>query len=90
MIEEFAFWGFQGFIAILLFIIRSLLKESNNHIKESLEERRQETNELRRELHEMKALLPQSYVLRDDYIRTMADFNRKLDRLLEHSSGGRR
>lgn len=90
MVEQIVFWVVQSFIGGLLLVVAYFLKRYEKQIDRSLEQHKQETDELRRELHSIQAMLPQSYVFREDYIRTMADFNRKLDRLLEHSNGGRR
>ncbi len=40
-------------------------------------------NKLERDVMEMKANMPLVYVFRDDYIRTMASFGNKLDKVLE-------
>lgn len=83
------FWAVQLFVAGLLAVIARFFSRYEKQIDKAIDQHKKETDQLRSELHEMKAAMPQTYVFRDDYIRTMADFNRKLDRLLEHSGGGR-
>lgn len=83
MMEQMVFWAVQGVISVLLTAVAYFLKATREQIDRDMSERKKETDKLRDELTEMKSSLPRTYVLRDDYIRTMADFGRKLDRLLE-------
>lgn len=87
MVEQAVFWVVQSFIGGLLLVIAYFLKRYEKSIDEALKQHKQETDTLRQEIYRMQSALPQSYVFREDYIRTMADFNRKLDRLLEHNGG---
>ena len=89
MVEQVVFWVVQSFIGGLLLVVAYFLKRYEKSIDDALKQHKRETDELRQEIYKMQSSLPQSYVFREDYIRTMADFTRKLDRILEHSNGGR-
>ncbi len=61
--------------------------------EEALERRKAQDEKIeavKDDLQAFKARLPQEYVLRDDFIRTMAGFDAKLDRLFEMLGSHRR
>lgn len=80
----------QGVIVTLLLVIGYFFKQTLAEIKGAIRDQRCETDELRKEFTDMKSSLPMTYVLREDYIRTMADFGNKLDRLLAANGVGKK
>ena len=79
----------QMFVALMVPFALWVLRD----MKRQIADRRDETRQLRDELNErdkehrtavekLHEMLPRQYVLRDDYVRTMASMDNKLDLLI--------
>jgi flagellar basal body-associated protein FliL len=55
------------------------LREMRESFRTEQKTQQQDIDKVRDDLAEFKASLPHQYVLRDDYVRTMINFDRKLD-----------
>jgi F0F1-type ATP synthase membrane subunit b/b' len=79
--------GFLGLLSYLLWglhkRIESDIKERKQEIKEIREEMRKKTDDLQKELNRVKETLPAGYVSKDEYVRTTAGMNNKLDKIME-------
>lgn len=71
-------------ITIMIGIIAYFLKQLHKQISDNNDERKREIEELRNDFDEMKEKMPFTYVLREDYIRSMAAFGNKLDKIHDH------
>lgn len=79
----------QGFVGGLLAIVGYFLNRTLQGLQSTLSEHKTKIDGLQQELMDLKCAMPVTYVLREDYIRTMADFGNKLDRLLAASNKSR-
>jgi len=64
----------SGLVAFYLKDVRRALREEQQTLDEDL-------SRLGRELARLEAGLPEKYVLRDDFVRTVVGFDHRLDRL---------
>lgn len=69
-------------VAVVGYLIAGLindLKEKNKDLEGKNTEAKKKAEQVERELLDFKAVLPKQYVLKDDYIRTISVFEKKLD-----------
>ncbi len=66
-------------IGIGIGVIGYFLKSLHRDIREKFAEAEKKIAQVERDFMEFKALMPRQYVLKDDYIRTIASFDLKLD-----------
>jgi hypothetical protein len=84
--EEMYKIGYTVLVALLsaaLGIIAYFLKDIRQNIKEKNVEQDEAIECLRDEFSNFKAMLPREYVLRDDYLRTTANLENKMDNLVK-------
>lgn len=72
-------WIIQTLILLAIGAIAYFLKEMKKTIDERLEKNECRIEALEKEVNNLKSDLPFVYVLREDFIRTMANVERKLD-----------
>ncbi|MED1851848.1 hypothetical protein P4V33_09300 [Brevibacillus borstelensis] len=71
-------------ITVMIGIVAYFLRRLDRQIMDNDRDRKREIDELRNDFDEMKEKMPFTYVLREDYIRSMAAFGNKLDKIHEH------
>lgn len=71
-------------LTCLIGVIAYFLKQLHKQITDNNNERKQEIDELRNDFDDLKERMPFTYVLREDYIRSMAAFGNKLDKIHDH------
>lgn len=64
----------------ILGIIGYFLKDIRSSIREQQKSNQEEIKVLRADLEELRAELPEKFVLRDDYIRTLSNLENKIER----------
>jgi hypothetical protein len=69
---------------ILLGVVAYLLRSLQARFEADMSSHKAEMSNMQREISELKSSLPLNYVLREDYIRTSASMENKLDRLLDN------
>jgi len=57
------------------------------NLKNNFEVQVQKTDNLKDQIHALETKLPEKYVMREDYIRTMASFQHKLDKTYDLMKG---
>jgi len=67
-------------------VIAFYLREVRRSLREDCGELAQELSGLRRDLARLEAALPEKYVLRDDFVRSVVAFDHKLDTLARELS----
>lgn len=72
----------QAAVMIVLAAMQMLITALGTVIWARDKERRQDLRELQQEHKKLLETLPQRYVLRDDYVRTMASVDNKLDQVI--------
>lgn len=73
----FLLFALSGIVAIAGFLIRNMVVDLKASVKEAVEK----AERAERNWMEDKARLPERYVFRDDYIRSISQFEYKLDGL---------
>lgn len=68
-------------VPTMMGIIAYFLKRLDNQISRSNDQVKQEIDGLRDDFEKFKDKMPFTYVLREDYIRSMAAFGHKLDKI---------
>lgn len=67
-------------------IIAYLLKDIRSDLKDHQKEQDQKIECIKNDVADFKAMLPRQYVLRDDFIRTTATLEAKLDKMVNDTS----
>ncbi|MDI3480805.1 MAG: hypothetical protein PWQ97_460 [Tepidanaerobacteraceae bacterium] len=80
-IYQFAFWLLTTVVSVALAAISYFIKDIRQTIKEKQEKTEKKIEDIGNEFMEFKASLPRNYVLRDDFIRTTATLEAKIDRM---------
>lgn len=70
-------------VGVLMGMVGFLLKDIRSSLKESEKDQKQELETLKRELGNFKTQVAHQYVHKDDYIRTTASFDKKMDDVFE-------
>lgn len=70
-------------LAALLAAVGALIAMQLRAIHRSLAERREEVKELQAKFDGLLEAMPRTYVMRDDYIRVISGFDKKLDLVIE-------
>jgi len=70
-------------ILTALAIIGYFMKDMRTSVKETFQKHEKRINGVEEKLQDIKEILPQRFVLRDDYIRAMSSFGAKLDKTHE-------
>lgn len=68
-------------LGVVVAAVGFLLKGLINGLKDDTRGAVEKTGRVERELMDFKAQLPRQYVLKDDYIRSMSNFEHKVDEL---------
>lgn len=83
-------WVVQLIITVIIGVIAYFLKETKNAIdkdiqdnKKDIEENKNEINSIKKEFNEFKENIPFHYVLRDDFIRSITNIDKKLDKIYD-------
>lgn len=76
-----------SFLSAAVGIIGYFLKDIKTSQKEKDEKQDEEIKSVKKDLADFKAQLPLDYVLRDDFVREISTFNRKMDRVIREVSG---
>jgi hypothetical protein len=64
-------------------LLESFIKAVNERFEKVENSTKQELETIKKEFNQFKADAPMIYVLRDDFIRAIGTFERKLDKMLE-------
>jgi len=89
--EEYVFWAVTGGVGLLGSVVAYLLKRSIDKIDKRIQENEERTREQEDKLNKTVSDLPFLYTLREDFIRSTAAQDRKLDQiitLLTNQKGG--
>ncbi len=70
-------------LTVLVGLLMFFLKGFQRSIRDRFKEDQERIEKIETELHAFKEKMPEKYVLRDDWLRTMAAFDAKLDRIQE-------
>lgn len=83
-------WIVQLIITIIIGVIAYFLKETKNSIdkdiqdnKKDIQENKTEINTIRKEFNDFKENMPFHFVLRDDFIRSITNIDKKLDKIYD-------
>lgn len=71
-------------LTALVGLVMFFMRDFRGSIREKFSEQDKKIDGVKDDLSEFKARLPQQYVLRDDFIRTITAFDTKLDRMGEN------
>jgi hypothetical protein len=82
-------WVLQTATMLGIGAIGFFLKTTMSEIKQQIRENAQRVDNLEKELDDLRSDLPFIYTTREDFIRTMNNVDKKLDRIHESMMGGR-
>lgn len=82
--NNWVFWGAQIVATIIIGILAFFLKRTFKNIDDI----KKEQEEYEKEFNNFKTNMPFVYTLREDFIRVVAGFDNKLDKILDRLSGG--
>lgn len=72
--------------SLMLGVVGYFLKDIRASINKSQEDQKGEIKELQNDLTKFKMTVAHQYVLKDDYIRTIASFDKKMDDVVDKIS----
>jgi uncharacterized membrane-anchored protein YhcB (DUF1043 family) len=84
VLNNWVFWGAQIVATIIIGILAFFLKRTFKNIDDI----KKEQEEYEKEFNNFKTNMPFVYTLREDFIRVVAGFDNKLDKILDRLSGG--
>lgn len=83
-------WALQTVTMLGIGVIGYFLKTSMTEIKGQIKENTQRVSSLEKELDDLRSDLPFIYTTREDFIRTMNNVDKKLDKIHDSMIGGGR
>ncbi|PZM65889.1 hypothetical protein SK3146_02496 [Paenibacillus konkukensis] len=83
-------WAMQTITMLGIGVIGYFLKTSMSEIKGQIKENAQRVSTLEKELDDLRSDLPFIYTTREDFIRTMNNVDKKLDKIHDSMIGGGR
>ncbi len=83
-------WAMQTITMLGIGVIGYFLKSSMSEIKGQIKENAQRVSSLEKELDDLRSDLPFIYTTREDFIRTMNNVDKKLDKIHDSMIGGGR
>lgn len=83
-------WAMQTITMLGIGVIGYFLKTSMTEIKGQIKENAQRVSTLEKELDDLRSDLPFIYTTREDFIRTMNNVDKKLDKIHDSMIGGGR
>jgi hypothetical protein len=83
-------WAMQTATLLAIAVIGFFLKTTMTEIKQQIKETATRVDELEKELDDLKSDLPFIYTTREDFIRTMNNVDKKLDKIHDLQIGGQR
>ncbi len=83
-------WALQTITMLGIGVIGYFLKTSMSEIKTQIKENAQRVSALEKELDDLRSDLPFIYTTREDFIRTMNNVDKKLDKIHDSMIGGGR
>lgn len=86
MIEEIGKYIIAGVVSAAIGIIGYLLKDIRSTLKERLDEHDEDIKDIKDDISKFKERLPQQYVLRDDFLRAIANLDNKVDNIIGEMS----
>lgn len=81
-------WAFLGVVTGIMGWLAYFIKQTLQEMKNKNEQQDAKIAEVQKELNNLKADLPLIYVTREDYIRTMNNIDKKLDKMCDHIMKG--
>jgi len=84
--EGWAGWIIQIVTTLAVGIIGFFIKRTLSHLEKASEQQGKRLDKLEDDYHKTLEALPLNYVLRDDFIRTVARLDDKLDKILDKIS----
>lgn len=81
-------WALQTITMLGIGVIGYFLKTSMSEIKGQIKENAQRVSALEKELDDLRSDLPFIYTTREDFIRTMNNVDKKLDKIQDSLIGG--
>ncbi|GAC41274.1 hypothetical protein [Paenibacillus popilliae] len=81
-------WALQTITMLGIGAIGYFLKTSMSEIKGQIKENAQRVSALEKELDDLRSDLPFIYTTREDFIRTMNNVDKKLDKIQDSLIGG--
>jgi uncharacterized membrane-anchored protein YhcB (DUF1043 family) len=73
-------------VSLLMGMVGYLLKDIRSSLRENEKDQKQELETLKKDLANFKTQVAHQYVHKDDYIRTIASFDKKMDDVVEKIS----
>ncbi|MNW34015.1 hypothetical protein D3C74_109820 [compost metagenome] len=83
-------WALQTITMLGVGVIGYFLKSSMSEIKGQIKENAQRVTVLEKELDDLRSDLPFIYTTREDFIRTLNNVDKKLDKIQDSLIGGSR
>ncbi|MDK2902464.1 MAG: hypothetical protein PWQ93_383 [Clostridiales bacterium] len=80
------FFALAAIMSVAGGIIAYLLKDIRSDLKDQQKDQDQKIECIKNDMADFKATLPRQYVLRDDFIRTTATLEAKLDKMANDTS----
>ena len=81
--DSWVSWIIQGLTMTGVGIIGYFLKRTLAQLEERITKQEQRIDQLEKEMQAFINQLPFTYTLRDDFLRTVANFDKKLDKILD-------
>ncbi|TEB09155.1 hypothetical protein [Pelotomaculum propionicicum] len=81
-------WVLQGIYTAALGLIAYLVRDLKNSIENKVKKNTSDIESLQKELGDLKADLPFVYVMREDFVRAMANVEVKLDKIYDYITKG--
>lgn len=76
-------WVLQGITTIAVGLIAYLLRDLKKTFEDKVQKNSTDIEAVKKDLNDLKADLPFVYVMREDFIRAMANVEVKLDKIYE-------
>jgi chromosome segregation ATPase len=86
MFEEIAKYIIAGLASAAIGVIGYLLKDIRSTLKERLDDHDDDIENIKDDISKFKERLPQQYVLRDDFLRAIANLDNKVDNIFTEMS----